>query len=89
MSLSKPHVRPIVRGKASVDVEFGAKLPVSVIEGAYVFFNKKGWGFDEGCFEKVGNISFVFKSSTKNIFLIVGELKKVGSSGKKVERWRL
>jgi hypothetical protein len=33
VSLSKPHVRPIVRGKASADVEFGAKLSVSVIDG--------------------------------------------------------
>lgn len=37
VSLSKPHVRPIVRGKASADVEFGAKVSVSVIGGkAYV-----------------------------------------------------
>lgn len=37
VSLSKPHVRPIVRGKASADVEFGAKVSVSVIDGkAYV-----------------------------------------------------
>jgi hypothetical protein len=33
VSLSKPHVRPIVRGKASADVEFGAKVSVSVIGG--------------------------------------------------------
>jgi hypothetical protein len=31
-SLSKPQVRSIVRGKASADVEFGAKLSVSVID---------------------------------------------------------
>lgn len=33
VSLSKPHVRPIVRGKASANVEFGAKISVSVIDG--------------------------------------------------------
>jgi len=29
VSMSQPHVRPIVRGKTSVDVEFGAKVSVS------------------------------------------------------------
>jgi hypothetical protein len=33
VSLSKPHVRPIVRGKAAANVEFGAKVSVSVIDG--------------------------------------------------------
>jgi IS5 family transposase len=33
VSLSKPHVRPIVRGKTSANVEFGAKVSVSVING--------------------------------------------------------
>ncbi len=33
VSVWKPHVRPIVRGKAGCPVEFGAKLSISVIEG--------------------------------------------------------
>lgn len=33
VSIWKPHVRPIVRGKAGCPVEFGAKLSLSVIEG--------------------------------------------------------
>ncbi|MCK5843632.1 MAG: IS5 family transposase, partial [Victivallales bacterium] len=33
VSLSQPHVRPIVRGKASASVEFGAKLSVSLVDG--------------------------------------------------------
>jgi len=33
VSICKPHVRPIVRGKAGTPVEFGAKLSISVIEG--------------------------------------------------------
>lgn len=33
VSIWKPHVRPIVRGKAGCPVEFGAKLSISVIEG--------------------------------------------------------
>ncbi len=33
VSVWKPHVRPIVRGKAGCPVEFGAKLSIAVIEG--------------------------------------------------------
>lgn len=33
VSINQPHVRPIVRGKASASVEFGAKLSVSVVGG--------------------------------------------------------
>lgn len=33
VSIWKPHVRPIVRGKAGCPVEFGAKVSISVIEG--------------------------------------------------------
>lgn len=33
VSLSQPHIRPIVRGKAKAKVEFGAKLDISVVEG--------------------------------------------------------
>lgn len=33
VSLSQPHIRPIVRGKAKAKVEFGAKLDISVVNG--------------------------------------------------------
>lgn len=33
VSISQPHVRPIVRGKAGKQVEFGAKLNVSLVDG--------------------------------------------------------
>ena len=33
VSISQPHVRPIVRGKASHKVEFGSKLSVSLVDG--------------------------------------------------------
>jgi len=33
VSLSQPHIRPIIRGKAKAKVEFGAKLDISVVEG--------------------------------------------------------
>lgn len=42
VSLSQPHVRPIVRGKASSPTEFGAKLSVSVIDG-FVFLDHLDW----------------------------------------------
>jgi len=42
VSISQPHVRPIVRGKASAAVEFGAKLSASLVEGA-VFLDRLDW----------------------------------------------
>lgn len=33
VSLSQPHIRPIVRGKAKAKTEFGAKIAVSVVNG--------------------------------------------------------
>jgi hypothetical protein len=42
VSLSQPHIRPIVRGKAGTPVEFGAKLSVSLRDG-YVFLDRIGW----------------------------------------------
>jgi transposase, IS5 family len=42
VSITQPHVRPIVRGKAGVPVEFGAKLSVSCINGC-VFLDQLSW----------------------------------------------
>jgi hypothetical protein len=42
VSINQPHVRPIVRGKVSAAVEFGAKLSVSVVDG-FVFAEKLEW----------------------------------------------
>lgn len=42
VSLTQPHIRPIVRGKAGVAVEFGAKLSASCWNG-YVFLDKISW----------------------------------------------
>jgi IS5 family transposase len=42
VSISQPHVRPIVRGKKNADVEFGAKPTVSLIDG-YAFIEKLAW----------------------------------------------
>ena len=42
LSLSQPHVRPIVRGKAGAKVEFGAKLSAS-LDGGYFFLDQLDW----------------------------------------------
>ena len=42
VSISQPHVRPIVRGKANADVEFGAKISVAMVDG-YAFLEKLSW----------------------------------------------
>jgi hypothetical protein len=42
VSLSQPHVRPIVRGKAGKPTEFGAKLSVSYVE-QFVFLDRLSW----------------------------------------------
>ena len=42
VNISQPHVRPIVRGKAGKDVEFGAKISASVIDG-YTFLDRVSW----------------------------------------------
>ena len=48
ISISQPHIRPIVRGKAKASVEFGAKVSASVV-GGFIFADKISWGnFNEG-----------------------------------------
>jgi len=42
VSISQPWVRPIVRGKAKSDTEFGAKVTISMVDG-YAFVDKLSW----------------------------------------------
>ena len=42
VSLSQPHIRPIVRGKAGKTVDFGAKISAICFEG-YVFLDRISW----------------------------------------------
>nr|WP_076612210.1 IS5-like element ISMich1 family transposase [Coleofasciculus chthonoplastes] len=42
VNVSQAHIRPIVRGKAGVAVEFGAKISASVRDG-YVFLDRISW----------------------------------------------
>ncbi len=53
VSITQPHIRPIVRGKAGKPVEFGAKLSVSCFNN-YVFLDHLSWdNFNEsGDFKK-------------------------------------
>ena len=48
VSISQPHVRPIVRGKAGTSTEFGAKLAISLVNG-FAFLDILQWvNFNEG-----------------------------------------
>ncbi len=48
VSISQPHVRPMVRGKARAHVEFGAKVAVSLVNG-YARLERLDWNnFHEG-----------------------------------------
>ncbi|MEM6752085.1 MAG: IS5 family transposase [Cyanobacteria bacterium P01_C01_bin.38] len=65
VSLSQPHIRPIVRGKAGKTVEFGAKLSASCFDG-YVFLDRISWNnFNESTDLKIQIESF--KKYTGNI----------------------
>lgn len=48
VSISQPHIRPVVRGKAGQNGEFFANILISVKDG-YTFVDKIGWdNFSEG-----------------------------------------
>jgi hypothetical protein len=48
VSISQPHVRPIVRGKVRANVEFGAKVAISAVNG-YARLERLDWdSFHEG-----------------------------------------
>ena len=48
VSIHQPHVRPIVRGKTSAQVEFGAKIHVSIIDGISLLDEISWDAFNEG-----------------------------------------
>ena len=67
VSISQPHIRPIVRGKASAKVEFGAKIAVGVVNG-YTYVDK--FSFDNF------NESTTLKDSIQNYYRRFGMLPK-------------
>lgn len=42
VSIRQPHVRTIVRGKATADIEFGAKVAISIVDG-YAYVETLSW----------------------------------------------
>jgi len=58
VSVSQPHVRPIVRGKSGRDVEFGAKISASIVDGI-VFLDHLSWdNYNEGQYLKMAVENF-------------------------------
>ena len=55
VSISQPHVRPIKRGKAGRETEFGAKLSLSVIDG-FSFVDRLSWDNYNESLDLVGQI---------------------------------
>ncbi|MBD3810450.1 MAG: IS5 family transposase [Sulfuricurvum sp.] len=49
VSISQPHVRPIVRGKAAARTEFGMKLSISVVDGISLPERMSWNAYNEGC----------------------------------------
>jgi len=60
VSIHQPHNRPMVRGKANANVEFGAKINVAIVDG-FSFLDDMSWdAYNEGtrlqdCVEKYKN----------------------------------
>lgn len=42
VSITQPHIRPIVRGKAKAATEFGAKIAISMVDG-YMYVDELSW----------------------------------------------
>lgn len=55
VSLMQPHVRPIVRGKARAEVEFGAKVSISVVNG-YSIIDRLSWDAYNECGDLEGAV---------------------------------
>lgn len=55
VSISQPHVRPIKRGKAGSDTEFGAKVSVSLVDG-YGFVDRTSWDNFNECQDLQGQV---------------------------------
>ena len=49
VSISQPHVRPLVRGKAAARTEFGMKLSISVVDGLSLPERMSWSNYNEGC----------------------------------------
>jgi transposase, IS5 family len=68
VSLTQPHIRPIVRGKAGVPVEFGAKLSVSCVQGV-VFLDRLSWNNFNESTHLQGSTSSANQRKLKLVFI--------------------
>jgi IS5 family transposase len=64
VSLTQPHIRPIVRGKGGKSTEFGAKLSASSFEG-YVFLDPISWDNFNESGDLIAQVE-AFKEFTRN-----------------------
>jgi len=55
VSIHQPHVRPIKRGKAGRDTEFGAKLSLSVVDG-FSFVDRLSWDNYNESLDLIGQV---------------------------------
>jgi hypothetical protein len=60
VSISQPHIRPIVRGKAKSKVEFGAKVSLSLIDG-FSFVDRIDWDNYNESGDLIGQIKNYYK----------------------------
>ncbi len=56
VSINKPHVRPIKRGKAGSSTEFGAKISASVV-GGFIFADRISWNNFNESTDLIGQIN--------------------------------
>lgn len=70
-NIHQPHVRPIVRGKTTAKVEFGAKIQVSLMQG-YTVLDEVSWDpFNEGTrlMDSVEHYRRIFGYYPKEVFV--------------------
>jgi hypothetical protein len=98
VSISQPHVRPIVRGKAGADVEFGSKMSISVVGGmarierfSWENFNESTSLINEieryksryGCYPESAHVDKIYQSRENRKFC---KEKHIRISGPKLGR---
>jgi transposase, IS5 family len=98
VSISQPHVRPIVRGKARTAVEFGAKITISVVDG-FVSIERLSWEpynegtdlvrqieqykADYGCYPESVHVDTIFRNRENRLYC---KERNIRMSGKPLGR---
>ena len=60
VSISQPHIRPIVRGKAGKSTEFGAKISLSYVDG-FVYLDRLSWDNYNECHDLFNQVELYKK----------------------------